>query len=228
MDAAPGSFDAAPAFITPSQTYTNGIGTVSLPPTRREARARGLPRYFTGLPCSNGHVSDRYTSQAKCVACAIEQSVAWRASNPDFLHRLDRQKKLVRDRRWARDNRELKNIRDRQRYGSDPSGKREAAAKWSRDNPDKRKAITNKYRAAKVAAEGSHTANDLSAIHRAQKGRCAECHIKLTSYHADHIVPLSKGGTNWPRNIQLLCPTCNLRKGDFDPIEWAVRVGRLC
>jgi len=30
----------------------------------------------------------------------------------------------------------------------------------------------------------------------------------------DHDVPLSRGGGNQVENIQLLCKTCNLRKGN--------------
>jgi hypothetical protein len=33
------------------------------------ARARGLPRYFTGKPCKNGHVAARYTKCRNCVEC---------------------------------------------------------------------------------------------------------------------------------------------------------------
>jgi 5-methylcytosine-specific restriction endonuclease McrA len=35
----------------------------------------------------------------------------------------------------------------------------------------------------------------------------------LGGYHIDHIVPIAKGGTSERRNLQLLAPICNLRKG---------------
>lgn len=40
-----------------------------LPASRAEARAQGLKRYDTGVPCRHGHVSPRYTSNRQCVEC---------------------------------------------------------------------------------------------------------------------------------------------------------------
>ena len=37
--------------------------------TREQAREGGRKRYFTGEPCKNGHVSERYTCDRKCVEC---------------------------------------------------------------------------------------------------------------------------------------------------------------
>jgi hypothetical protein len=37
--------------------------------TRSEARALGLTRYFTSVPCHLGHVADRLVSTADCVTC---------------------------------------------------------------------------------------------------------------------------------------------------------------
>lgn len=61
-----------------------------------------------------------------------------------------------------------------------------------------------------------------------QRGLCAFCHIKLNdNYHVDHIQPLSRGGIHERENIQLLCPTCNVRKSAKDPIKFAQENGRL-
>ena len=44
--------------------------------------------------------------------------------------------------------------------------------------------------------------------------RCRECGAtnKETTLHIDHIIPVSKGGTNTEDNLQTLCEACNLAK----------------
>lgn len=37
--------------------------------TRAEAIASGATRYYTGKPCKNGHVAERYTLHGPCVEC---------------------------------------------------------------------------------------------------------------------------------------------------------------
>jgi 5-methylcytosine-specific restriction endonuclease McrA len=43
-------------------------------------------------------------------------------------------------------------------------------------------------------------------------GKCRRCGSRQ-NLHYDHIIPRARGGTNKKENIQLLCQTCNLRKG---------------
>lgn len=41
--------------------------------SRREARARGFIRYFTGKPCKHGHIADRRVSDCACNECSRAQ-----------------------------------------------------------------------------------------------------------------------------------------------------------
>lgn len=51
------------------------------------------------------------------------------------------------------------------------------------------------------------------AVWRRDGGKCARCGSRERLEY-DHIVPLSKGGSNTERNIELLCERCNREKGD--------------
>jgi len=75
------------------------------------------------------------------------------------------------------------------------------------------KPAIHKRRALKRAAEGYFSASDWTAIQNRQGHRCAHCgkRRKLT---VDHILPLNRGGSNWPCNIQGLCLSCNCSKQD--------------
>src|SRR6266705_5616843 len=94
------------------------------------------------------------------------------------------------------------------RYEKTPQGRRVARAHWHR------------YRAQKKASIGTYTAQDIYEQHERQKGRCYWCHKKLVEYHIDHVIPLSRGGSNAPDNLVLACPTCNMRKAARLPSEW--------
>ena len=50
-------------------------------------------------------------------------------------------------------------------------------------------------------------------VWKRDEGRCVQCGSQ-ENLEFDHIVPVSKGGSNTARNIQLLCETCNRRKSD--------------
>lgn len=103
---------------------------------------------------------------------------------------------------------------------------------YRENNPELISSHKRNRRAVKRLADGSHLASDVKRIFDAQRGLCANCNSKLfksgvKKYHVDHIMPLSLGGSNWPSNLQCLCPSCNLSKGSKHPDDWAVSNGKL-
>lgn len=56
-------------------------------------------------------------------------------------------------------------------------------------------------------------------IYNRNKGRCAICgrFVPYDTFTVDHIIPLSKCGTNELKNLQCTCKTCNLIKQDILP-----------
>ena len=103
-------------------------------------------------------------------------------------------------------------------YGNARSGR------YYRRHPDRVAAHRHKRR----ALAGTFTEVDIAALLRRQHRRCALCRTSIArGYQIDHIVPVSKGGSNWPANLQLLCRLCNLRKFDKDQAVFARSLGWL-
>ena len=61
-----------------------------------------------------------------------------------------------------------------------------------------------------------------------QEGKCAGCKIEFLFkiMEVDHVVPRSRGGTDHPENLQLLCPNCNRIKGDREMAYLVARLGK--
>ena len=50
--------------------------------------------------------------------------------------------------------------------------------------------------------------------------RCGYCGAQNTRLEVDHIVPRSKGGSNDPDNLQVLCARCNRGKSNRDDTDF--------
>jgi 5-methylcytosine-specific restriction endonuclease McrA len=102
------------------------------------------------------------------------------------------------------------------------------AIDWFRKNPDRVRVGRIARRNRKYAADGSYTAADLGRIRKLQKDKCAVCRERLDGRgDLDHIIPLARGGSNWPRNLQWLCEFCNGSKHARDPIDFMRHRGML-
>lgn len=86
--------------------------------------------------------------------------------------------------------------------------------------------IGNDRRRKRISsASGSYSADDIALLLRSQKSRCWWCGMELAdTFHIDHRIPLSRGGSNAPENLCISCPKCNLSKGNKLPHEWNDRL----
>ena len=62
-----------------------------------------------------------------------------------------------------------------------------------------------------------------------QEGRCKGCRhgFPFRNFTIDHIISQSRGGTDHPDNLQLLCGACNSMKGTKSQEEFLVEVGKI-
>lgn len=76
--------------------------------------------------------------------------------------------------------------------------------------------LKNKRNRLKKASSGSHTFEEWFNLKSKYNNTCLDCGRKEPDIliTEDHIVPLSKGGSDFIENIQPLCKSCNCRKHD--------------
>jgi len=98
--------------------------------------------FFTGIPCKNGHVANRYISNGTCIKCSIKQSRSWREDNLDRYRQYQRwhyaantEKELEYQRQYRLKNLEAMREKDRIRRETNP----EYFRNWWKENKDKAK-----------------------------------------------------------------------------------------
>lgn len=158
--------------------------------------------------------------RADCMDCKRSRDAAYRELNKEKINEQIRE--------WYEKNRDATLAQRRQRYDREKEKILQNNREWRQSNPDKKRACGWHRKARVRNAEGRFTKDDIEKLKRYQRMRCAMCGSSIKNgFHIDHIMPLSLGGTNWPSNLQLLCPRCNLSKGQKHPIDFANKLGML-
>lgn len=157
--------------------------------------------------------------QDRCKSCAAEANRKYYQKHREQI--LERQqlpevKALHRKHslEWTRRNRQRARIASLRNWAANKDSFKRRLRAWRLANPGKTKAQKQLRRARVMGGGGSFTAQewqDLCARYNHQCLRCKRTDVKLT---ADHVLPVSKGGSSNIDNIQPLCLSCNSGKKD--------------
>lgn len=105
-----------------------------------------------------------------------------------------------------------------------PEGRQKRKA-YLKANPEKPREWSHKRSSGKVQKLPYGTVPRIGEL---QRWKCAICAVSVREkYHVDHIMPLAKGGEHTPANLQLLCPSCNVRKSAKHPVDYMQSRGFL-
>lgn len=95
-----------------------------------------------------------------------------------------------------------------------PERKKESEKKWNSSNPDKLKESCRRRRARRLGADGEYSHKQFREMCVLYGNVCLCCGASGVPLAADHVVPLTKGGSNGIENIQPLCRSCNSKKSN--------------
>lgn len=149
----------------------------------------------------------------------------------------NRDRILARNKKWNKEHSEIMARISREWAKRNPEKAKQAWANYNKRNPEKRKLQWKKYRDThkeklrkdireyfrenpsaqhryKVKnAIGRFSSKEWEELKKVYGCKCAICK-KKRKLTVDHIIPLSKEGTNFISNIQPLCKPCNSSKNN--------------
>jgi len=133
--------------------------------------------------------------------------IARKKNDPTYAQR---QRECVN--RWYANNKTAHGTKMRKWRAENVERNKKLIRDWLKKNPLKKKSYALKREAKKRNAPGICTAEQLKARIDFYGGCCAYCGAVADT--VDHVVPLERGGTNWPANLRPACRSCNSSKGD--------------
>lgn len=147
--------------------------------------------------CYNQHYRKTHRAQIRI------QKHQYREEHIDYIRK--------RDARYYQENLDYMRKRNARYYQNNQEGRKEYIHCWLKNNPDKDRIYGFRRRARKMDAEGFASVEQILGRVEYYGSLCYLCGKPYEAI--DHVIPLSKGGSNWPANQRPICISCNSRKG---------------
>lgn len=195
------------------------------PQERAAAKAAGQAMYFTGRPCSQGHISDRFTANGSCRECSLVYQKESRLRNIEVR----REKGKVG---YAK-NRETRVESAKAYRARNPEKVAEASKKWRLANKHAKTHYQQLRHASKKNATPAWLSEaDLALMLAFYKTAKEQQNLFGVPVAVDHIAPLNGRtvcGLHVPWNLCLRTQSDNSRKSNklLDDVYWPKQAGIL-
>lgn len=210
--------------------------------SKKEAKKLGLKNYFTGKPCSKGHLAERKVSCGNCILCQRENNKTYReqhkekiqAYNKEYLKKYyaENKEKLLANQReyWEKNkhrfserqaeyrekNREQKRLSDREYRVVHKEKFNLSTANSKKKKPAKYIALILRRRAKQ--RQSIPIWYDESAVDLIIQQRDELTESTKIIHNIDHIVPVISDfvcGLHWHGNMQILTKSENSAKSNL-------------
>jgi 5-methylcytosine-specific restriction endonuclease McrA len=155
----------------------------------------------------------------------VEQYAEYEKARATLPHRVEARRRCQEEhkeqiseykKRWAADNEEKVAASKLAYYEREREEVIARSKKWAEENSERvQQAKANnrrKRRAARHASHGNFTAEEFKELCERYGNKCLACGDAEAVLEADHVVPLTRGGSDEISNVQPLCGSCNRKK----------------
>ena len=181
------------------------------PNNRSEAKKTGATHYFTGQPCSRGHIALRKT-KGTCIECMKED---WKIDNEKRKEKPKSEAAKEAGRRYYEKNKEAVKARANARPKEEVN---QYKKKYKQENPELYKALVSvRKRRHRNATPAWITAEQKLAMREMYLQAQKLTKITGERYVVDHIIPLISPdvcGLHVPWNLRVITQEENLKKSN--------------
>lgn len=184
--------------------------------SRKEAQDKGLTKFFTGLLCSKGHLSERYVVSRMCIACAAKHNTSEEQRKRTSEYRKNNKEK-------TRNYRELRKEHHKQWL----SGNKDRTSKYKktyRTNHREKVLTSNAKRRTEKLKRSVKWDVDFTNFVAEEAFHLCKLRESITGFkwHLDHVIPLcgeKVSGLHVWNNFAVIPASENLSKKNFYTVE---------